>query len=97
MAPIREVGLAPDGYTRFIEPIARHKDRHSLSFLSDVTEAVTTRHVYDAAILSEVTLSLLAACMDRMLAERTFDPNSYRAGEVNTRDLYPMITSFLLI
>lgn len=89
--------LVPDGYTRFINPIARHEDRQSLSFLSDVTEAVTTRHVYDAAILSEETLSLLAACMDRMLAERTFDPNSYRAGEINTRDLYPMITSFLLV
>jgi hypothetical protein len=42
-------------------------------------------------------LSLLAACMNRMLAEYTFDPNSYRAGEVNTRDLYPMVTSFLLV
>jgi hypothetical protein len=35
--------------------------------------------------------------MDRMLAERTFDPDSYRAGEINTRDLYPMVISFLLI
>jgi hypothetical protein len=35
--------------------------------------------------------------MDRMLAESTFDPNSYRAGDINTRDLYPMVTSFLLI
>jgi len=32
-----------------------------------------------------------------MLAEHTFDPDSYRAGEIDTRDLYPMVTSFLLI
>ena len=71
--------LVPDGYGRFIEPFARHKDDHALKFVSDVTEAVTTRHVYDAPILAEEALALLAACMDRMLAESTFDPDAYRA------------------
>lgn len=80
--------LVPDGYTHFIQPIASHEDQVALTFLSDVTEAVTTRYVYDAPIVSEEALSLLAACMDRMLAEHTFDPDSYRAGEVNTRDLF---------
>src|SRR5271167_4788853 len=53
--------------------------------------------VYDTAIVTDEALSLLAACMDRMLAESTFDPDTYRAGEINTNDLYPMVTSFFLI
>ena len=89
--------LVPDGYTRFIEPMTRHEDDVVLTFLSDVTEAITTRYIYDAPIVTEEALSLLGACMDRMLAESAFDPNSYRAGDINTRDLYPMVTSFLLI
>jgi hypothetical protein len=89
--------LVSSGYTRFIEPITNHVDDVALTFLSDVTKAITTRHVYDAPIVTEEALSLLRACMDRMLAEHTFDPDSYRAGEIDTRDLYPMVTSFLLI
>jgi hypothetical protein len=89
--------LVPDGYARFVEPITKHKERAALTFVSDVTEAATTRFVYDAAIISDEALALLGACMDRMLAEHTFNPNSYRAGDVNTNDLYPMVRSFLLI
>lgn len=89
--------LVPNGYTRFIEPITKHQDRVVLTFLSDVTDAITKRYIYDAAAVSEEALSLLGASMDRMLAEHTFDPNSYRAGEIDTRELYPMVTSFLLI
>ena len=89
--------LVPDGYVRFIEPIAKHEDQVVLTFLSDVIRAITTRYVYDAPLVSEEALSLLTACMDRMLAEHTFDPDSYRAGEIDTRDLYPMVTSFLLV
>jgi hypothetical protein len=48
-----------------------------------------------AQILPQMVL--LEACMDRMLAEHTFNPSSYLAGDVNTNDLYPMVTSFLLI
>jgi hypothetical protein len=89
--------LVPDGYTRFVEPIAAHRDDDALRFVSRVTEAITTRHVYYASVLTEEALALLAACMDRMLAERVFDPDSYRAGEINTHDLYPMVISFLLL
>jgi hypothetical protein len=89
--------LVPDGYTRFIEPFARHKDDDAIRFVSNVTEAITTRSVYDAPVLREEALTLLGACMDRMLAEHTFDPDSYRAGEINTRDIHPMVISFLLI
>jgi len=89
--------LAPDGYARFIKPITKHKERAALTFVSDVTEAATTRFVYDAAMISDEALALLGACMDRMLAEHTFNQNSYRAGDVNTNDLYPMVRSFLLV
>ena len=77
--------------------MTKHEDRVVLTFLSDVTDAITKRYIYDAAAVSEEALSLLGACMDRMLEEDTFDPDSYRAGEIDTRDLYPMVTSFLLI
>ena len=89
--------LVPDGYVRFIEPFARHKDDDALRFMSNVIEGITTRSVYDAPVLREEALTLLGTCMDRMLAEHTFDPDSYRAGEINTRDLHPMVISFLLI
>lgn len=89
--------LVPNGYARFIDPMTKHEDRVVLTFLSDVTDAITKRYIYDAAAVSEEALSLLGACMDRMLEEDTFDPDSYRAGEIDTRDLYPMVTSFLLI
>jgi hypothetical protein len=89
--------LVPDGFGRFIEPFARHKDDDAIRFVSDITGAVTTRYVYDAPVLREEALTLLGACMDRMLTEHTFDPDSYRAGEINTRDLHPMVISFLLV
>jgi hypothetical protein len=45
--------LVPDGYGRFIESFARHRDDDALTFVSDVTEAVTTRQVYDAPVVTE--------------------------------------------
>jgi hypothetical protein len=89
--------LVPDGYARFIEPLVKYDDREALSFLSNVTDAVTTRHVYDAPTVSDGTLAVLGACMDRMLAERAFSPDSHRAGDIGTHDLYLMVTSFLLV
>jgi hypothetical protein len=68
-----------------------------LTFVSNITEAVTTRHIYDAATVGENALGLLGSCMDRMLAEHTFNPNNHRAGDINTNDLSRMVRSFLLI
>ena len=84
------VPIVPNGYTRFIEPITKHEDDVALTFLSDVTKAITTRHTYDALIVTEETLSLLGACMDRMLTEHTFDPDSYRAAKMLINSTAPM-------
>ncbi len=93
----RVATLVPDGYARFIEPIAKHDDREVLTFVSNITEAVTTRHIYDASTVSDEALGLLGNCMDRMLTESTFNPNSHRAGDINTNNLSRMVKSFLLI
>jgi hypothetical protein len=81
----------------FIEPIAgRGGGRRDRQYLSTVMDAVTCRHVFDAETIPAGTLELLDALMTLMLAERDFSPQSYRAGEINDRDLREMIRSLLL-
>jgi hypothetical protein len=81
----------------FVDPIAgRGRGRRDRQYLSTVTDSITRRYVYDATEIPAGTLEMLDALMTRMLAERDFSPTSYRAGEINDRELREMIESFLL-
>ncbi|MGY8616860.1 hypothetical protein [Pantoea agglomerans] len=80
-----------------IEPLMSHHHRDVLQFADDLTDQLTRRFVYDAAVLSERVLSVLDMLMTRMLEERDFSPTSYRPGEVRDRHLNSMIRSFMLV
>lgn len=86
-----------DCLTDLVKPIAgkgrRGRDRQ---YLSELTDAVTRRYIYDAKTLAPGALSLLDALMTLMLEERDLSPTAYRAGEIKDRELREMIKSFLL-
>lgn len=79
-----------------IEPLTKHGHRDVLQFVDELTDHLTRRFVYDAAVLPERVLDALDMLMTRMLEEHNFSPTSYRPGEVRDRHLNSMIRSFML-
>jgi hypothetical protein len=73
---------------RFVAPFSGQAHEDGLEVVSDITDNVVCRHVYDAPTVTDSTLTVLQHCLQRMVQERTFDANSYRAGEINSRTLW---------
>jgi hypothetical protein len=79
-------------------PAKLHNGRPTFFMLIDIEDVfecqrleikfVVCRHVYDAPTVTDSTLTVLQHCLQRMVQERTFDANSYRAGEINSRTLW---------
>ena len=72
-------------------------DERALRVLAEFADKTATRHVVDASIVPANTFELLNDCVDRILRDRTFDPNSYRAGEVHGYDMPTLITALLFV
>lgn len=82
---------------KLVRPIAEHKDEDGLRYVSAVATALVCRAVYDAKTVSDDAMTVLDYCLSRMLAERVFVRNSYRAGEVRGWDLAPMIRALMFV
>lgn len=80
-----------------MEPLTSHNHKDVLQFAAKLTDQLTRRFIYDAAVISERVLMVLDMLMTRMLGERDFSPTSYRPGEILDRHLNSMIQSFMLI
>ena len=57
--------------------------RKAWLFSPEFADMTVTRHVLDAPTVPANTLDLLNDCVERVVRDRVFDPNSYRAGQVH--------------
>jgi hypothetical protein len=88
---------AEEAINRFIVPFSKEAYENGLEVVANVTDKAICRHVYDAPSVTDATLTVLRHCLERMLQERTFNVDSWRAGEINSHELSEMIRSFLLV
>jgi len=82
---------------RYLKPFSDARDDVGLDFIASFAEMTTCRHVYDAETVSDGTIALLDHCLERLLSDRSFDPNSYRAGEVYGFELPRLIKALFFV
>jgi hypothetical protein len=68
-----------------------------LSILARFADRVVLRHVCDAATIPENAIPLLDDCASRVINDRTFKPNSWRAGQVNGHAMPELIAALLFV
>ena len=73
------------------------EDEEGLAVLAGFANMTVTRQVLDAPTVPANTLDLLKNCVERVVRDRVFDPNSYRAGEVHGYDLPKLIKALLFV
>jgi hypothetical protein len=72
-------------------------DEAALSVLARFTDMVVRRHVCDAATIPANAIPLLDDCVSRVLDDRTFKPNRWRAGQVNGYEMPELIAALLFV
>jgi hypothetical protein len=80
----------------FIKPFCKIDDE-ALRVLAQVAESIVTRHVFDAKDIPENALPILNDCVQRVIDDKAFAPNSYRAGEVYGYDMPNLIKALLFV
>jgi hypothetical protein len=72
-------------------------DEEGLAVLAQFADMTVMRQVFDAPTIPANTFDLLNDCVERVVRDRVFDPNSYRAGEVHGYDLPKLIPALLFV
>jgi hypothetical protein len=72
-------------------------DEEGLAVLARFAHKTVTRQVLDAPTVPANTFDLLNVCVDRIIRDRVFDPNGYRAGQLHGYDLPDLIKALLFI
>jgi hypothetical protein len=80
----------------FVKPFLPD-DEDALSVLANFADKVVLRHVCDAATIPANTIPLLEDCVSRVVGDRTFKPNGWRAGQVNGYDMPELIKALLFV
>lgn len=93
-APLFDLALVK---AEFIAPFLRNHNDDELDVVAAFTERLVTRHVMDAAAIPAGTFELLGLCVDHVIADSTFQPGGYRAGEVSGHDIPKLIEAFLMV
>ena len=83
--------------TEFLAPFLQKHDDDELDVIAAFTDRLVTRHVLDAAAIPAGTFELLGLCVDRVIADSTFRPGGYRAGEVSGRNMPKLIEALLMV
>jgi len=73
------------------------EDEEGLAVLAGFADMTVSRHVLDAPVVPANTFDLLNDCVERVIRDRAFDPNSYRAGQVHGFDLPKLIKALLFV
>lgn len=73
------------------------KNEEALRVLAAFAEGVVTRHVLDAKLIPANALPLLDDCVERVIDDRIFVRNGYRAGEVCGFDMPELIKALLFV
>lgn len=72
-------------------------DEEALSVLARFADMAVRRHIFDAATIPENIIPLLDDCVSRVLEDRTFRPNGWRAGEVYGHEMPELIAALLFV
>ena len=72
-------------------------DGKGLAVLAQFADMTVRRQVLDAPTIPANTFDLLNDCVERVVRDRVFDLNSYRAGEVHGYDLPKLIQALLFV
>jgi hypothetical protein len=80
----------------FVKPFLPD-DEDALSVLANFADKVVLRHVYDAQTIPANVIPLLDDCVSRVVQDRTFKPNGWRAGQVNGYDMPELIKALLFV
>ncbi len=79
-----------------LKPFLAHNDE-ALHVLSAFADQLAIRHVIDAPRIPVNTLELLDDCVERVIEDRDFEPDSYRAGEVSGNEMPRLIRAVLFV
>ena len=93
-APFFDPALVKD---EFLAPFLESHDDDELDVVATFTNSLVTRHVLDAAAIPAGTFGLLELCVDHVIADSTFRPGGYRAGEVSGHDMPKLIEALLMV
>lgn len=80
----------------FVKPFLPD-DEDALSVLANFADKVVLRHVCDAETIPVNVIPLLDDCVSRVVQDRTFKPNGWRAGQVNGYDMPELIKALLFV
>ncbi|MGX9443834.1 NACHT domain-containing protein [Nitrobacteraceae bacterium UC4446_H13] len=80
----------------FVKPFLPD-DEDALSVLANFADKVVLRHVCDAQTIPANVIPLLDDCVSRVVQDRTFKPNGWRAGQVNGYDMPELIKALLFV
>jgi hypothetical protein len=72
-------------------------DEEALRVLAQFAESIVTRHVLDAKDIPENALPILDDCVQRVIDDKAFAPNGYRAGEIHGYDMPDLIKTLLFV
>jgi hypothetical protein len=68
-----------------------------LRVLAQFAESIVIRHVLDAKDIPENALPILDDCVQRVIDDKAFAPNGYRAGEIHGYDMPDLIKTLLFV
>lgn len=81
----------------FLAPFLQNHEDDELDVIASFTDKLVTRYVLDAKEIPTGTFELLGLCVDHVIADGTFRPGGYRAGEVSGRDMPKLIEALLMV
>ena len=93
-APFFDPSLVKD---EFLAPFLQNHDDDELDVVAAFTDRLVTRHILDAAAIPAGTFELLELCVDYVIADSTFRPGGYRAGEVSGHNMPKLIGALLIV
>ncbi|MDV0438282.1 hypothetical protein [Xanthomonas sacchari] len=86
-----------DFQPRFLEPVLQLEDENCWAMLSPFASAYICSYIYDAQAVPADAVAVLDLCLTRLLADRTFKRDSYRAGELSGFDLPKLVETLMFV
>lgn len=86
-----------DFQLRFLEPVLQLEDENCWAMLGPFASAYICRYIYDAQAVPADAVAVVDLCLTRLLADRTFKRDSYRAGELSGFDLPKLVETLMFV
>jgi len=82
---------------RFLGPMLQLEDENCWAMLGPFASAYVCRYIYDAQIVPADAVAVIDLCLTRLLADRRFRRDSYRAGELSGFDLPKLVDTLMFV